>query len=130
MTRTAGAGPAFTRIAKKAQPLWLTDFYDNPTEAASAYVARAAAAQKTPLLVVYNIPDRDCGMYSSQDDQITDRHYRRYVDNVAQALDGSKSIVVLEPDAVAFIGSPTCAGVGDRLTLLRYAARTLTMAGA
>lgn len=128
--KAAQAGPAFAAIGRRAQPLWITDYYSSPGEAARAYVRRAQQARKTPLLVVYNIPDRDCGMYSSQDDQITDAEYRSFVAKVARGIEGSKPIVVLEPDAIPFIGNPACTGRGDRLALLNYATRVLTGAGA
>lgn len=132
-TQAAQAGDAFSRIATKAQPLWVTDAAGSPSQAKAvvkSYVTKAKNAGRTPLVTVYNIPDRDCGMYSSPDDQITDRYYRSWVAKVAEGLRGSKPIVVLEPDAIAFIGNPACTGRGDRLGLLRYATRQLTKAGA
>lgn len=131
--KAANAGPAFSRIGGKAQPLWITDFYGTPAaarEATRSYVERATSARKVPLLVVYNIPDRDCGLYSSQDDQITDRYYRRWVTQVAAGMRGGRAIVVLEPDALPFIGNPQCSGRGDRLGLLRFATQKLRDAGA
>lgn len=130
LMKAAQFGSPFQRIGGRAQPLWLTDYYDSPGRAAKAYVQRAEQALKTPLLVVYNIPDRDCGLYSSQDDLITDAEYRRFVSQVAAGLRGSTPIVVLEPDAIPFIGNPACTGRGDRLGLLRYATRKLADAGA
>ncbi len=132
-TQAARAGSAFSRIARKAQPMWVTDAAGSPGQAKAAvkdYVSKAKLAGRTPLLTVYNIPDRDCGMYSSPDDQITDGYYRTWVTKVADGLRGSKPIVVLEPDAISFIGNPACTGRGDRLGLLRYANRKLTKAGA
>ena len=131
--KAANAGPAFARIGRRAQPLWITDYYRSPgaaRKAVRAYVSRASKARKTPLLTVYNIPDRDCSMHSAQEHQITDRYYRGWVSQVAAGLKGSKPIVILEPDAIPFIGNPACTGRGDRLGLIRYAARALTRAGA
>lgn len=128
--KAAQAGAAFSAIGRKAQPLWITDYYDDPAAATRDYVTRAERAGKTPLLVVYNIPDRDCGLYSSQDDQVTDAEYRRFVRGVAAGLKGTAPILILEPDAVPFIGNPACTGQGDRLALLRDAVTVLTKAGA
>lgn len=132
LMKAAQAGPEFARIGKRAQPLWITDFYETATVQADVrrYVARAQKAKKTPLLSVYNIPDRDCGLYSSQDEQITDAYYRSWVTKVAAGLKGSRAIVVLEPDALAFIDNPQCTGRGDRVGLIRYATKALTKAGA
>jgi endoglucanase len=133
LMKAAQAGPEFARIGKRAQPLWITDFYHSPgaaKRATAAYVKRAAKAHKTPLITVYNIPDRDCGLYSSQDDQITDAYYRRWVTKLAAGIGGTKPLVILEPDAIPFIGNPACTGVGDRLGLLAYATKRLAKAGA
>ena len=132
LMKAAQAGAEFASIGKRAQPLWITDYYQESTVRADVrrYVARALKAKKTPLLSVYNIPDRDCGLYSSQDEQISDAYYRSWVTQVAAGLKGSKSIVVLEPDALPFIDNPQCTGRGDRVGLLRYAVKRLTTAGA
>ncbi|KQW47697.1 hypothetical protein ASC77_14810 [Nocardioides sp. Root1257] len=133
LMKAAQAGAEFRPIGKRAQPLWITDYYHSPgaaKRATAGYVKRAAKAHKTPLLTVYNIPDRDCGMYSSQDDQITDGYYRRWVTKLAAGIGSSKPIVILEPDAIPFIGNPACTGVGNRLGLLAFAAKKLTKAGA
>lgn len=129
----ATAGKAFARIARRAQPRWITDYYPTPEGARDVtrgFVEQARQARQTPVLVVYNIPDRDCGRYSSPDDQITDPQYRAWIRGIADGLRGSKSLVILEPDAIAFIGDPLCTGRGDRLGLLRYATKRLTRAGA
>ncbi|MGA8255908.1 MAG: glycoside hydrolase family 6 protein, partial [Nocardioides sp.] len=131
--KAAQAGSAFAAIGSRAQPLWITDYYGSPEgarDAVARFVGRAAEVGKTPLLVVYNIPDRDCGLYSSQDDQITDAYYRSWVKQVAAGIGSSKPIVVLEPDALPFIGDPRCTGRGHRLALLKYATQALTRAGA
>lgn len=133
LMKAANAGPAFSRIGKKAQPLWITDYYGKPVDARNAvrgYVSRAAQAHKTPLLVIYNIPDRDCGMYSSQQQQINDRYYRSWVTKAAAGIGRSKPIVILEPDAIPFIDNPSCSGKGNRLASLKYAVKQLTKAGA
>ncbi|MDO9497962.1 MAG: glycoside hydrolase family 6 protein [Nocardioides sp.] len=132
LMHAAQAGAEFRRIGKRAQPLWVTDHYQlkNVKAAVRRYASRAIKAGKTPLLSVYNIPDRDCGLYSSQDDQITDKYYRAWVTKVAGGLTGTKPMVILEPDAIAFIGNPACTGRGNRLGLLQFAVRRLTRAGA
>lgn len=131
--KAAQAGPAFKRIGARAQPLWITDYYKKPIDAKNAvkgYVTRAKQAHKTPLLVIYNIPDRDCGMYSAQQQQINDRYYRSWVAKAASGISGSKPIVILEPDALPFIDNPSCSGKGNRLASLKYAVKKLTRAGA
>ena len=131
--RAAHPEPAFAPVVRRAQPLWLTDYLRTPADAkraTQAYVRRAESAHRTPLLTVYNIPDRDCGAYSSQDDDITDAFYRSWVAQVAAGLRGSHPLVVLEPDAIAMMDNPACTRQGNRLALLRFATSKLTKAGA
>lgn len=132
-SRAAQAGAAFSLIGKRAQGFWLTDAYPTPTavrSAAAAYIDRAEGASRTPVLVVYNIPDRDCGQYSSQNGQVTASSYRAWVRGVAAGIKRSAPIVILEPDALPFVGDPRCTDPGNRVALLKFAATTLTKAGA
>lgn len=128
----AQQGTAYATIAKKPQALWFSNEY-YPTKkvraAAHRYVARAAQARKTPVLVVYSIPDRDCGQYSSGG-LPGGRAYKAWVAQLARGIKGSRSMVVLEPDAIPFYGSGACHNSTGRLALLRYATRTLARAGA
>lgn len=127
------ASPAFKRLGSKGQPLWLTDAYrSDPRQAVEDYVRRAAAAKKTPLMTIYNIPGRDCAMYSAQQLEVTGRQYRSFVTKVAEGIEGTQPIVVLEPDAIPFIGNPGCdpSATSTWLALIRYATQQLTRAGA
>ncbi|MDP2772279.1 MAG: glycoside hydrolase family 6 protein [Nocardioides sp.] len=128
----AQQGPAYATIAKKPQALWFSNEY-YPTKRvrtiAARYVARAARARKTPMLVVYSIPDRDCGQYSSGG-LPGGRAYKRWITQLARGIKGSKPMVVLEPDAIPFYGHSECRNSTGRLSLLRFATRTLARAGA
>jgi endoglucanase len=85
----------------------------------------ALAAGRTALLVVYAIPGRDCGNFSSGG--VATSEYATWIDTVAAGIQG-KPWIILEPDALAQLGD--CAGQGDRVGYLKYAARALTQAGA
>ncbi|MDT9689789.1 glycoside hydrolase family 6 protein [Streptomyces sp. P9(2023)] len=85
------------RIAERPVADWPAG--DDPVPDISKAVRGAAADKRTVVLVAYNIPHRDCGMYSaggSQDAQA----YRTWVDSFAAAIGDAPAIVVLEPDAV------------------------------
>lgn len=94
-------------------------------------VTQAAKAEgKTPVLVAYNIPNRDCGQYS-QGGASDEGAYRDWVGKMAAGIGGVKSVVVLEPDALAQTLT-NCEGQGEqegREALLAEAVRTLTRAG-
>lgn len=128
----AQQGPAYAAIAKKPQALWFSNEY-YPTKrvqgVARKYVMRATQARKTPMLVVYSIPDRDCGQYSSGG-LPGGKAYRAWVAKLAAGIKGSKPMVILEPDAIPFYGHAECQNSTNRLALLRYATRTLARAGA
>lgn len=94
------------------------------------YVKAAERKQKIPVMVVYGIPNRDCGLYSAggADD---DAHYKGFIDVFARAVGTSRAIIILEPDALAQTAGDEAAGClsaeaqEQRYELLRYAVRTL-----
>ncbi len=110
------------------QAWWLTESLSTATvrSTVAAYLDRAAAAKARPVLVLYAIPGRDCGSYSSGG--FADAAgYRGWIAQVAAALQGSSALVVVEPDALASAGK--CGGSG-RISLLRWATRKLARSGA
>jgi endoglucanase len=126
-TATGEDRTAAERIAGTAQALWVVDADPATARAQAAdYTARAASAARTGVLVVYGIPGRDCGAYSSGGASAADT-YLAWVTQIADGLVGSPW-VVLEPDALAQLGD--CDGQGDRAGMLREAARILDEAGA
>jgi endoglucanase len=127
----ARAGRKYVAIGHKAQALWITDYYPTSTvrTAVRAYTSRANAADKTPMLAIYAIPDRDCGLYSAGG-FATYSLYREWIREVARGVKDQKAIVVLEPDAVPFMGDPRCTDAAPRQQALAYAAQRLSDAGA
>ncbi|MFF1530315.1 glycoside hydrolase family 6 protein [Cellulomonas sp. NPDC058312] len=92
-----------------------------------AYAAAATAAARTPVLVTYAIPDRDCGNHSAGG-FATPAEYRAWVDRVAAGLRGSSAVVVVEPDALLHLDR--CGNRDDRTALLRYSVTAYAAAGA
>ena len=85
------------RIADRAVAVWPAG--DNPEPQIRRAVRGATADKRTAVFVAYNIPHRDCGLYSaggSPDGQ----SYRDWIDTFANAIGDAKAVVVLEPDAV------------------------------
>ncbi|MFE5983799.1 glycoside hydrolase family 6 protein [Streptomyces wedmorensis] len=88
------------RIADRPVADWPAG--DDPVPEIRRAVRGAAAENRTAVFAAYNIPHRDCGMYSaggSHDAQA----YRNWVDAFATAIGEASAIVVLEPDAVPHI---------------------------
>ncbi|GGT99799.1 MULTISPECIES: glycoside hydrolase family 6 protein [Streptomyces] len=88
------------RIAERPVAEWPAG--DDPVPEIARAVRGAAAGKRTVVFVAYNIPHRDCGMYSAGGAHDA-RAYRDWVDSFASAIGDAPAIVVLEPDAVPHI---------------------------
>lgn len=127
-TTAVTAGPAYTVLARRPTARWVTSSI--PTgqvrQAVAGYVGRAAAAHRTPELAIYAIPARDCGDYSAGG-LPNGAAYRGWIRQVAAGLGGTRTLIVLEPDALPQLGA--CRGQGRRARLLKRAVKRLTRAG-
>lgn len=89
------------RIAETPAGTWFTQYA--PTGGIAAQVAKvvdgAAASGAAPIMVVYGIPNRDCGGHSGGGAPNHDA-YRGWIDQIAGELDGP-AYIVLEPDVIA-----------------------------
>ncbi|GCD90284.1 glycoside hydrolase family 6 protein [Nocardioides sp. LS1] len=131
--RAAAHNDVFAPIGRTAQALWITDYYatDQVKAAVAAYTKDANDADKTPVMSIYAIPGRDCGLYSAGG--LPDApSYKAWVKQAAAGMKDQHAMVVLEPDAVPFMGNPECDAdkIAERSGLLRFATRTFTDAGA
>ncbi|MFJ2189600.1 glycoside hydrolase family 6 protein [Kitasatospora sp. NPDC087861] len=113
------------RIAAQPSSQWLGE--QGAKEIAEQVSRRAAEADRTAVFVAYNIPHRDCGLYSAGG-AADAASYRAWISGVAEALGDRKAWVVLEPDAVAHT-LDTCGIKGDlaaeRYGLLAFAVQEL-----
>jgi endoglucanase len=106
------------QIASQQSATWLVN--DNSVNWLGGFVATAAAAGKVPVLVVYNIPWRDCGLYSSGGAS-SPEDYENFVDGAVNDIGQAKVVVIVEPDALSEL---TCLPDADQqsyLQLLHYA---------
>jgi endoglucanase len=68
-------------------------------------VLQASSRAAVPVLVMYDVPGRDCGQYSAGG-ALTDAAYRAWATGFAQGLiAGQRVVVVVEPDALAQLPS-------------------------
>jgi endoglucanase len=119
---------AFATLGKRPQAFWATD-YLTVTKVRSAvrtYANLAAKKKRTPVVVAYAIPDRDCGQHSAGG--LDSATYKKWIAQLASGLKGKHAMLVLEPDALAMLDRPDC-DVADRTSLLRYATKKLKAAG-
>ncbi|MFD6323810.1 glycoside hydrolase family 6 protein [Streptomyces sp. NPDC058442] len=85
------------KIAEQPTAEWISP--ENPEEQTRGFTEAADKAGRTALLVLYNIPHRDCGQYS-QGGAADGDAYRSFIDGVAKGIGDRAATVILEPDAV------------------------------
>jgi endoglucanase len=114
------------RIAAVPQPRWFTTTNTSTVRAqVDSFVGAAAAVGKIPILVVYDIPNRDCGGASSGGAP-SHEAYRAWVDEVAAGLGGRPAYIVLEPDVLPLM--TTCQNASQQAetrSSLAYAGKKL-----
>ncbi|MER5595843.1 glycoside hydrolase family 6 protein [Streptomyces sp. NPDC002265] len=94
--RTDEAGQ-IRKIAEQPTGEWIGP--ENPEQEARGFTEAAERVGRTALLVLYDIPHRDCGQYSQGGAGDGDT-YRSWIDGVARGIGDRPSTVVLEPDAL------------------------------
>lgn len=85
------------KIAEQPTGEWITP--ENAEQEARGFTEAAEKADRDALLVVYNIPHRDCGQFS-QGGAADGNAYREFIDQVAAGIGDRNATVILEPDAV------------------------------
>jgi endoglucanase len=111
-------------IASQPMAKWFGNWNSNISKDVSAYVGAAAKAKKTPVLVAYNITDRDC-KGASQGGAGSPAAYRTWITKFATAIGKRNAIVVIEPDAVAQLDCLPKGAQKTRTALLKYATQQL-----
>ena len=83
--------------------VWVETGSTKGTERQVRRVTRHAAAKRTvPLLVLYNIPFRDCAQYSAGG-ATSVAEYKAWVDAVARGIGNRHAAIALEPDGLGII---------------------------
>ncbi|MEZ2222809.1 glycoside hydrolase family 6 protein [Rhizobium sp. RCC_161_2] len=114
-----------TSIATVPTARWFGDWSGDIRLAVAAFVDKAATAGQTPILVAYDIPNRDCAGESAGGAGDTSA-YRRWIDSFSQGIGKRTAIVIVEPDSVAQIDCLKTVDLRQtRLALLRYAVSRL-----
>ncbi|MEU1197308.1 glycoside hydrolase family 6 protein [Streptomyces sp. NPDC005813] len=85
------------KIAEQPTGEWIGP--ENPESEARGFTEAAEKADRAAILVLYNIPHRDCGQFS-QGGAADGDAYRTWIDGVAQGIGDRPATVILEPDAV------------------------------
>ncbi|GAA0933708.1 glycoside hydrolase family 6 protein [Nonomuraea longicatena] len=109
-TDPARAQAIESSIATKPIFEWFGGWFGDLTAAVDTYVGDAQAADRLPMLVAYNIPNRDACATESTGGAGNAAAYHAWITEFARAIGTRHAIVVLEPDAVA--AAPCVARVG------------------
>jgi endoglucanase len=112
------------KIASRSQAVWFASEWNSDVRSDVANIVRAAADQgRLPVLVDYNLPNRDCGGYSSGG-AASASEYRTWTRDFAAGIGGRPAVVVLEPDALAALD---CLSASDRQTYVSLLGDAVTV---
>jgi len=120
LARTGHPGDAKLIRALVAVPsaLWITA--GTPDQARAAAAQAVKKTKTVAVLVAYNIPGRDCGLYSAGGAQ-TPEAYAAWVDGLAKGIGDAKAVVILEPDGLASMDCLSPEHQAERLAELNAA---------
>ncbi|MBA0049632.1 endoglucanase [Streptomyces sp. AJS327] len=93
------------RIARHPAGHWVD--YEDPEGDTRRVTDAAEKADRSALLVLYNIPHRDCGQYS-KGGAADGNAYRAWVDKVAKGIGDRKATVIVEPDSIPHLLDEGC----------------------
>ena len=115
------------RMADQPQAVWFGDWNRDPRGDVDRLLGSAQG--ELAVISVYNIPYRDCGLYSRGGSGGADE-YRRWILDFARGIRGRPVAIVLEPDAIPGADCLPARLRDERFVLIREAADALKKAGA
>jgi endoglucanase len=113
-------------IAETPSGIWITG-QPGDMKLVRQVTLAATRARAVPVIVAYNLPDRDaCGKLSAAYG-LTASGYREWINQLAAAIGAGDVIVIVEPDGLPDIvgGCLSPARSSERYQLLRYALKQL-----
>jgi endoglucanase len=114
-----------SKVASQPQATWYTTY--NPTAIqgqVSSLTAAAAAKGQVPVLVAYEIPNRDCGG-ASAGGAPSIANYETWISNFAAGLGSGTVIVILEPDSLALQSCLSAADASARDAAIAFAGHVI-----
>lgn len=115
------------KIASQPQASWYGSWSADIETVVNSYVNAAERAGQLPLLVAYNVPDRDCGQYSAGGARDSGA-YVEWIEAFARGIGERRAVVVLEPDAVPLLEQ--CLSKPDQSARLELIARAVAILSA
>ncbi len=111
------------KIARNSHAQWMDGSRADIFSAVNNAVTSAAAVGAAPVLVAYNIPQRDCGGLSAGGAAANE--YKGWITAFAKGIAGRKAIVILEPDALTQMDCLSATDQATRIDLIQYALAAL-----
>ena len=122
--RLANDGRA-AAISGQPYAVWVGGWSGDPAAATKRHTDAATSQGKIPQFVLYNIPLRDCGLYSAGGlKNFTE--YKAWINGVIAGIGQREAIVIVEPDALAGLDCMTAAQKTERINGLADAVTQLT----
>jgi endoglucanase len=115
------------RMGDEPLAVWVGDWMSDV--AGSVDDTITAGGDQLRTLVVYNIPNRDCGAWSAGGASSA-AAYAAFIDEVARGLDNRSALVILEPDGLAVTSCLSASQITERHAMMAAAVETLSNAGA
>lgn len=88
------------KIADQPKAIWMGGWNSNIQGDTQNIINKAQQTGAVPVFIAYNVPGRDCGSYSAGGTSNA-QAYRDWIDGMASGIGNSRTVVVLEPDALA-----------------------------
>lgn len=115
-------------LADQPTAYWLTPEQDpigTAGKTVSSLTTQARDQEVAMAIVIYGLPERDCGNHSAGG--LSGDDYRTWIDEISAALEAApdvQKLVILEPDSLAL--APECGNLDERAAQLRSAVHELT----
>lgn len=116
---------ALDKIANQPAAAWLGNWNPQIEMDVKRHVLPATRAGALPVLILYNLPFRDCGSYSAGGAGSVEG-YRKWIRGVADGIGSRRAVLVLEPDGLPMLTK--CLDPRrqqERIDLVRFAIETL-----
>ena len=112
--------PLATKIFEKPVSFWYGSRNGKQMEKMDYSIQRLLrrTAPQLPVLVVYNMPNRDVGQYS-KGGATTRESYLKFLKSFADGIGNNKPILIFEPDSLTHTGDMSDADAQDRISLMK-----------
>ncbi|MDB4940458.1 MAG: Glucanase [Candidatus Doudnabacteria bacterium] len=112
------------KIAAQPETQWFGNWNVDIYKDVSNNVTNITNQGALPVMVAYNIPQRDCGSYSAGGSN-SSTAYKIWISDFARGIGNRSAVVLLEPDALPGMDCLSSADQQARIGLINYAVQTL-----